>query len=123
IKVIKSHRIKVVLMKNKEQYFDKDVKEINIKEFLEVIMKRFWIIIVITILAGSAGYFYSNLDSKPLYQTSTRIIIGSDSDYMKTLIVMIKDPLVMEKVKKDLKLSRSSEAIASQVETVRIDES
>lgn len=110
-------------MGNNKHYFEQHVKEVNIKGFLEVIKTRLWIILLIILLTGLAGYFYSSMNNKPLYETSTRIIIGSDSDYMNTLIVMIKDPLIMDKVKEDLDLSRSPDAIAGQVETARIDDS
>ncbi|MDQ0217500.1 capsular biosynthesis protein [Peribacillus cavernae] len=98
-------------------------KEINLKEYYEVIKKRLWIIILVTILTTSAGIFYNNLNNVPLYQTSTRIIIESDSENMKTLMVMIKDPIIMEKVKDELQLSGSSEGIAGQIVVERVDES
>ena len=98
-------------------------KDINLKEYYEVIKKRFWIIMVVTILSTVAGYFYSNHNNIPLYQTSTRIIIGADSEHMKTLMVMIKDPIIMEKVKNELHLSQSAEGIASQIVVEQIDAS
>ncbi|WP_106496626.1 YveK family protein [Lentibacillus sp. Marseille-P4043] len=98
-------------------------KDINLKEYYLVIKKRIWIIIVITILTTLAGYYYSNMNNTPVYQTSTRIIIGSDSEYMKTLMVMIKDPIIMENVRNELKTDRSSEQIAEQIMVERIDES
>src|SRR5690625_4397850 len=101
----------------------KNTKEINIREFFLVLKKRFWIIVLVTILSTATGYFYSVYNNSPLYQTSTRIVIGSDSDYMKTLMVMIKDPIVMEMLKEKLQLSRSAESIANQVEVMRIDDS
>ncbi|WP_164667374.1 YveK family protein [Virgibacillus doumboii] len=100
----------------------KPVKEINLKEYFEVIRKRFWVIILVTVIATSVGYFYTNMNNVPLYQTSTRIILGSDSD-MKTLMVMIKDPIIMEMVKNDLELSRSSDSIANQIQVTRIEDS
>lgn len=108
-----------------QQYFieNKQAKEINLKTFFELIKKRFWIIALVTIIASLVGYFYSSLNDSPLYQTSRRIIVNSDSDYMKTLMVMIKDPIIMEKVKEDLKLSKSAEGIAGQIEVSQIDES
>lgn len=98
-------------------------KEINLKEYFLLIKKRFWIVIVITILTTLAGYLYSNFSNTLLYQTSTRIIIGSESGDMKTLMVMIKDPIIMEKVKSELQLTRSTEAIAERIEIELIDES
>lgn len=112
---------------NNEKYIvDFNTKDINIREFLEIIKRRFWIIILITILATAGGYLYSNSKNQnytPLYETSTRIIIESDEGYMSTLMVMIKDPIIMENVKNELHLSQSPESIASQIEVSRIDES
>lgn len=98
-------------------------KEINLKEYFLLIKKRIWIVIAITILTTLAGYFYSNLNNTLLYQTSTRIIIGSESGDMKTLMVMIKDPIIMEGVKDELELTRSSEAIANEISVEVIDDS
>jgi capsular polysaccharide biosynthesis protein len=108
-----------------EQYvLGENARDINIREFLEVIKRRIWIVVLITIIATMAGYFYSTtLNNALLYQTSTRVIINSDEGYMSTLMVMIKDPIVMEKVKEELKLTRSPESIASQIEVTRVDES
>src|SRR5690625_5537093 len=42
---------------------------------------------------------------------------------MSTLMVMIKDPIIMEKVQEELELSRSPESIAGQISVTRVDES
>lgn len=101
----------------------KNAREISLKDLFRVIKKRIWIVAVIVTLTTLAGYYYSNVNNVLLYQSSTRIIIGSDSGYMKTLMVMIKDPIIMEKVRENLGLRRSSEAIANQVEVSQIDDS
>jgi capsular polysaccharide biosynthesis protein len=97
-------------------------KEISVKSFFDVIKNGVWIILAITALSTIGGYLLGD-NHTLLYQSSTRVIIGSDSEYMKTLMVMIKDPLVMEEVKSELELSRSSESIADQIEVMKIDES
>lgn len=104
-------------------YEGKSAKEINVKEYVDVIKKRFWMIALITVFTTLAGYWYSTLNDTPLYQASTRMIIGSGSEDMNTLMVMIKDPIVMELVKDELQLSRTSEEIASQIVVTRIDDS
>src|SRR5690625_2451908 len=99
-------------------------KEINLMEYFEVIKRRFWIIVLVTMLIATAGYFYSYFfNNTSLYQTSTRMIFGSDTEDMNTLMVMIKDPIIMESVRGELKLSRASDTIASQIEVSRIDDS
>lgn len=109
--------------KGREYYVEREhAKEINVKDFFDLMKNGLWIILGVTILSTTVGYFMSDRDTL-IYQTETRIIIGSDSEYMKTLMVMIKDPLVMQEVQENLKLSRSTEQIAGQVEVMRIDES
>jgi len=111
----------------KQDIFIKNMKsrEIDLKEYYEVIKKRFWLIVLITILTTSAGILYSRLNSKnvPLYQTSTRIIVGANDEYMKTLMVMIKDSTIMGEVNNELQLNKSPEEIAGQIEVSRIDDS
>lgn len=108
---------------NQERYVEReDTNEINLRGLLDVLKSGIWIIIAVMILATLAGIFYSK-SKVPIYETSTRIIIDTDKEYMKTLMVMIKDPLVMEGVKGELGLSRSPEAIDSQVEIEQIDDS
>ncbi|MFD1040598.1 YveK family protein [Virgibacillus byunsanensis] len=97
-------------------------KEVNLKDYFEVIKKRLWIIVLITIICTTAGYYYSNMNNILLYQTYTRIILGAEGD-MKTLMVMIKDPIIMEKVKEDLQLSKSPGSIANQIEVARVEDS
>jgi len=108
----------------KEPYaVEENVRDINIREFFEVIKRRFWIVLLVIVIATSAGYYYSTLNESPLYQTSTRVIVETDNNYMSTLMVMIKDPIIMENVKEELALSRSPESIAGQIDVTRIDES
>lgn len=97
-------------------------KEINLKEIFLVIKKRLWIIALITALAGLAGYLYGEKDITLLYQSSARIIIGKDAD-MNTLQVILKDPVVMEKVVEKLELNRSPDALANQISVGILDSS
>ncbi|MFA1820230.1 YveK family protein [Virgibacillus oceani] len=101
-------------------------KEINLREYFEVLKRRFWIIILVAMIISAAGYFYnyySALTNTSLYQTSTRMIFGSDTEDMNTLMVMIKDPIIMELVREELQLTRTTDTIASQIEVSRIDDS
>lgn len=100
------------------------VKEINIKEYIDVLKKRIWIIILITLLATAAGVFQKTyFKQPPLYQASTKIILDGDPQSMSTLMVMIKDPLLLDKVQEDLGLTKSSDALARQISAGNIDES
>jgi capsular polysaccharide biosynthesis protein len=101
----------------------REAKEINLKEILNVIMKRFLIIIIMTCIAGIAGFYYSSYNQTPLYQTSSRIIIGANGDLMKTLQVIIKDTTVLEKVIQELDLAKSPEALAGQINVQSVEAS
>ncbi|WP_273831999.1 YveK family protein [Guptibacillus sedimenti] len=98
-------------------------KEINLKEYFAVLKSRFWIVIVFAFLTTAGGYFYSQYTYVPLFETSTRIIVETEEQDMKTLMVMIKDPIIMEKVKKDLNLQSSAEGIANRITVEQVDES
>jgi len=98
-------------------------KEINLKEVFAVLKKRIWIVVALTILCTMIGYFYSQTFTTLLYQSSSRIIINADSEYRKTLQVIMKDPTVMEKVAQELKLERPPEALAGQISVQSIDTS
>lgn len=97
------------------------VKDINLKELFLVIKRRFWVIMVITIIASIIGAYLNNLSTTPLYQTSSRIIIGADGESQKTLQVIIKDSTILDKVVKDLNLDKSSEELAGQISVASID--
>jgi capsular polysaccharide biosynthesis protein len=97
------------------------VKDINLKELFLVIKRRFWVITVITIIASIIGAYLNNLTTTPLYQTSSRIIIGTDGESQKTLQVIIKDSTILDKVVKDLNLDKSSEELAGQISVASID--
>src|SRR5690625_2006978 len=115
---------RVVTMNDLQRdYVGENMKDINLREFFGVIRRRFWIVIVMSILFSAAGYFYNNLSYTPIYETSTRIIIEADNNYMSTLMVMIKDPTMMEKEQSELGLSTSPESIANQIDINRVDES
>ncbi|MCA1010100.1 YveK family protein [Halobacillus halophilus] len=97
--------------------------DINLKEYFDVIKRRAWIIIVLMLLTTSAGIAYTHLNNTLLYQTSTRIILETEDKDMNTLMVMIKDPIIMDEVKKLLNLEISDEELASKITVDRLDES
>lgn len=114
-------------MNHNHSYFSEDrriAKEINLKELYRVVKKRYWIILVITVLTTIAGWYYSHLNKpEPLYESSTNIIIGADSEYRKTLQVIIKDTIVLETVISNLGLDQSSKSLANQISVESIDNS
>ncbi|SUV05487.1 lipopolysaccharide biosynthesis protein [Priestia megaterium] len=97
-------------------------KDINLKEYYEVIKKRIWLIIIVTIFTTLAGFFYSHQNNTTVYyQASTRVVVDVDTQKMSTLLVMVKDPIVMGKVTKQLNLEQPAEATAGQVQAASLD--
>lgn len=98
-------------------------KEINLKELFLVVKRRFWIISAVTLFAIILGIILNNTTTVPLYQASSRIIIGADGETQKTLQVIVKDSIILDKVVKELNLNASSEALAGQITVASIDAS
>jgi capsular polysaccharide biosynthesis protein len=112
------------LMNSFKQYNNVDqntAKEINLKELFQVIKRRFWIIAVVTILASLIGEYLNNIKTIPLYQSSSRIIIGADPESIKTLQVIIKDSVILDKVINELALNKTAEALAGQISVASVD--
>lgn len=104
--------------------YEGKVKEINLKEYVDIIKKRLWIIIVITMLTTAAGYFYSKSNTPVTqYQTSTRVILEAEPNTINTLMVMLKDPLILDKVIQQLGISKSSAALANQINIGNVNDS
>ncbi|MDN4526738.1 YveK family protein [Fictibacillus fluitans] len=98
-------------------------KEINIKELFNVMRRQLWIIAAVTILFTLCGSLYATYYTTPLYQSSTRIIIGANQDNMKTLQVIIRDVTVLQKVVDQLDLHITPESLAGKINVESVDES
>ncbi|MDM5190872.1 Wzz/FepE/Etk N-terminal domain-containing protein [Bacillus sp. DX4.1] len=98
-------------------------KEINLKNLFNVLRRKFWIIAVITILAAFVGGIYSFFMKTPLYASSARMLIPANAEAMSTLKVMIKEPVVLEKVVQQLKLQKSASALSGQISVGKVEES
>lgn len=90
-------------------------KEINVKKLLVIIRNRFWILLLVSIIFTSLGAFYSFYITKPLYKTSSKIIVNADDKLMNTLMVMIKEPGFLEHVVKEMDLNTSPEALSQRI--------
>ncbi|MEH7254174.1 Wzz/FepE/Etk N-terminal domain-containing protein [Neobacillus niacini] len=90
-------------------------KEINIKKLFGIIRKRFWVMIVLSVLFASFGSIYSIYFTKPLYESSSRMIVNVDDKLMNTLMVVIKEPSFLNHVVKELDLNSTPEALSQQI--------
>ncbi|WP_416150471.1 YveK family protein [Salipaludibacillus sp. HK11] len=102
---------------------DLEKKEIEIKPILEVIVKRLWIVVLLTIFFGGAGTYYSNsTQPDPLYSATSTIIVEENVN-MNTMKVFITEPIVMEEVVKKLSLNISASQLSNQVEAIDLEDS
>lgn len=108
---------------NKSMAKKSKVKEIDLKEIYLILKRRLWVIVLFAMIITVLGGFYNKYTTTYLYQTSTRLLIKASPDQMKTLVVMVKDPAIMEKVITELGLPRSPEGLASQITVDSIGES
>lgn len=91
--------------------------EINLKEYLMIIKKRLWLIVLFVLLSTILTAVYSNSNYQPIYQASTKLIvnktveqdqlgkeqidygaIGVNIALMNTFKEIIKTPAIMDKV-------------------------
>ena len=98
-------------------------KEIDLRRLFQLIRRRLWIVMVTTIILTTLGSVYVSMPRTPLYESSTRIFLQTNSDLFNTLRVIIKEPIVLDQVVNDLKLRRSAEALRGQISVTNIDES
>ncbi|MDF2858646.1 MAG: capsular polysaccharide biosynthesis protein, partial [Neobacillus sp.] len=99
-------------------------KDINLKDLFLVLKRRFWIIVVITVLISIIGVFMNKYSiTTPMYLSSSRIIIGADGELQKTLQVIIRDSTILDKVVEELGLDRSAEVLAGQITVASVDTS
>ncbi|MGG2937769.1 Wzz/FepE/Etk N-terminal domain-containing protein [Bacillus pacificus] len=98
-------------------------KEIDLKGLFHVVKKQIWILILFTIISIAVGAIYSLYFKTPLYASSTRIMIQANQETMNTLKVMIREPLVLEKVAKELHISKSISTLREQISVESIESS
>jgi capsular polysaccharide biosynthesis protein len=75
------------------------------------------ITIGLTVLAG----LYNSRPEMPLYASSSRIIVAASADMMSTLKVMIREPVVLDKVIQDLELRKSLGQLRSQIRAESVE--
>ncbi|GIM28760.1 hypothetical protein CPJCM30710_14260 [Clostridium polyendosporum] len=110
---------------------EEHVVDIELKDVLRTIRKRFYIVIFITIPVLLLSIYYSNSRIKPLYKVETSVIIGNSIDkegtkfriddvrtyeeFMATYSAIAKTTVVSEKTIKILKLNVSPELLKNSI--------
>lgn len=98
-------------------------KEINLKALYVVLRKRFWMILLITIVFTVVGGMYNSRPETPVYTASSRMIIAASQDMMSTVRALFREPIVLEKVIEELDLDQSVGGLRSQIRVANVDAS
>ncbi|PMC37580.1 capsular biosynthesis protein [Bacillus sp. UMB0899] len=107
---------------------------ISLLELVDIIKKRLWLIIMITIVATTASGLVSYFLLTPVYQTSTELLVkpkteqnvivqndvSLNSQIINTYTEIIKSPAVLEEVSNELNLNRD---LSSQITVTTKNES
>ena len=105
------------------------MEEINFKELSLYLVQKIWLVLIILAAVVSGGEVYTNLIKTPMYSSSTNVVLISESNnkqityndvtlsnnLVKTYSEIVKSRNVLEKVKENLELEESYEALASKV--------
>ncbi|WP_176545110.1 YveK family protein [Bacillus sp. AFS041924] len=90
--------------------------ELSVKRIFELMKKRVWLIAVVSILFSALCGIYSFYFTKTQYETSSKLIVNATTpEMMNTLLVMIKEPTLLENVVKELNLNISPEELSNSI--------
>jgi capsular polysaccharide biosynthesis protein len=103
---------------------------LNIFDFFKTIKKRWKIITIIAMTTIMIGSIYTYFILTPIYQASTTILVNqrnsenlignsdvqSNAELINTYSMIIKSPVILDKVIKDLKLNQSSEKLNEKIQ-------
>ncbi|MGE6630132.1 YveK family protein [Bacillus sp. NPDC077027] len=112
-------------------------ENIGFKQLFSVIKEKMALLILIALIVTGISAYYQFYVSTPVYQASTQILVHKRSNdaqtnlndiqmnlqYTRTFQVMLKSPLVIEKVKEKLQLAESSEGLKHKIATSTENES
>ncbi|MFC4322634.1 YveK family protein [Litchfieldia salsa] len=103
---------------------------ISLKELFQTIRKRLWMIIILAAFTTGVAGVASYLLITPIYQSSTQILVSQKAsdqamfnqqdiranlDLISTYTVIIKSPAILELVKEELDLERSTSQLNGQI--------
>ncbi|NLJ89822.1 MAG: protein-tyrosine kinase [Clostridiales bacterium] len=105
--------------------------EIDIKELIGVVLKRFWIIFIVTLVTAIIAFTYSKFRITPQYESTTQIYILSKSEDAERVtysdlqvgsqltndyMALVKSRPVLETVISDLNLDVTNKEFANKIE-------
>ncbi|MGG3155892.1 Wzz/FepE/Etk N-terminal domain-containing protein [Priestia megaterium] len=104
---------------------------INLREMFQVLRKRLWLIVLITIIAATVSAVISFFVLTPVYESKTQILVNqakndqqlynnqtvqTNVQLISTYNDIIKSPAILDKVIKELKLDSSAQSLSSQIQ-------
>ncbi|NEW01039.1 capsular biosynthesis protein [Bacillus megaterium] len=111
---------------------------ISLRELFQVLRKRLWLIVLITIIAATVSAVISFFVLTPVYQSKTQILINQAKNdeqlyYSQTVQTnvqlintyndIIKSPAILDKVIKKLKLDSSAQSLSGQIQVTNAQDS
>lgn len=104
-------------------------EKLNLRDLYKMVKKNVILIFLITIVAMGSSWAVAKYAITPIYQSSTQILVNqaasdnifdvnvvkSNLELINTYSVIIKSPLVLEEVIKDLRLNKEFEELYEQV--------
>jgi capsular polysaccharide biosynthesis protein len=114
-------------------------KSLDIREFIGILSKRFWLILFVTLMATSTTGFISIYLLKPQYEASAEILVNqakseetvkyshgdilTDIGLINTYNVVIKSSRILDQVIKDYHLNKTYEELIDQIKVHAVSNS
>ncbi|WP_322551827.1 Wzz/FepE/Etk N-terminal domain-containing protein [Priestia megaterium] len=113
-------------------------ESINLRELFQVLRKRLWLIVLITIIAATVSAVISFFVLTPVYQSKTQILVNqakndeqlyynqtvqTNVQLINTYNDIIKSPAILDKVIKELKLDSSAQSLSGQIQVTNAQDS
>ncbi|MEH7263867.1 Wzz/FepE/Etk N-terminal domain-containing protein [Priestia megaterium] len=111
---------------------------INLREMFQVLRKRLWLIVLITLIAATISAVVSFFVLTPVYESKTQILVNqakndqqlynnqtvqTNVQLISTYNDIIKSPAILDKVIKELKLDSSAQSLSGQIQVTNAQES
>jgi len=111
---------------------------INLREMFQVLRKRLWLIVLITIIAATISAVVSFFVLTPVYESKTQILVNqakndqqlynnqtvqTNVQLISTYNDIIKSPAILDKVIKELKLDSSAQSLSGKIQITNAQES
>lgn len=90
--------------------------DLQIKNIIIALKRRVWLIVLMTLITGGAGLFYTlSNPTIPIYEASSSIFVSEERVNMNTMKVFAKERVVLEEVSNELELGKSASQLAQQI--------